>query len=221
MLTGRNGERGEALVAEISSAGGDVAFVASDLRDAASLDALVHATQQRFGGLTTLVNNAALTALELGDAPVHQLEDAAIAASLGVNIEGLLKLCRAAMPAICEAQGGSVIHLSSGCAVKGVPGTAVYSASKGAMNALTRQMARDYGPQGVRVNCIISGLVLSNPETDAMLARPGVRDAFAAMNCLPWFGVPEDTAAACVFLASDEARYITGSELTVDGGATC
>ncbi|HUH37616.1 MAG TPA: glucose 1-dehydrogenase [Spongiibacteraceae bacterium] len=221
MVTGRSEQRGEDVCAGIRAAGGKANFFASDLADAASLKRLVEETVARFGGLTTLVNNGAVTALQLNDQPLATLSSATLNASIDSNIRGMVWLSQYALAAMQGQPGASIINVSSGLAIKGTPGMTAYTLAKGAMNAFTRGLARECGPQGIRINTLSPGVVLSNPETDRMLDDPATRDAMQKMNCLPHFGEPQDIANACLFLASDEARYITGALLCVDGGATC
>ena len=202
----------------IREGGGQASFVEAELSDEASVQSLVEGTLSHFGALNTLVNNAALTALSLPDKPVSDLDNDTLERALGTNLYGTVWMSRYAIPHLKSQAGGSIINISSGAAKRAVPGMAAYSLTKAASNALTRQMARELGPDGVRVNCVVSGLVECNPETTELLRDPEFSTFIERAICLPGLGMPEDIAAAATFLASDEARYITGAFLDVDGG---
>ena len=125
-----------------------------------------------------------------------------------------------AIPHMRAAGSGSIINISASSSVLSVPSRPAYQASKGAINALTRQMALDYGKENIRTNAIIVGFIFTGSETmTAMLANPTIRAAFEKSVLVPQLGEPADIAAGIVYLASDEAKYVTGSQLTIDGGA--
>lgn len=220
-VAGRDAANGEAVVSAIAAAGGEAAYFALDLTSEDSVRAAVEAVAGRFGRITTLVNNAAATALTVHDRPTIEADNAALDRCIDTNIRGLVWVSKYALPWLVRSPGAAIVNISTGAALRGVPGMVAYTATKAAANALTRSMAREHGADGVRVNCVTCGLIESNDETQQMLARPGVRAAMSAMNALDYFGTPEDIGNACLFLASDEARYITGANLCVDGGATC
>ena len=218
VVTGRKRELGEKVAAGIREDGGEAFFVDAELSDEANVKALVEEAVKHCGALTTLVNNAALTALSLPDKPVSDLDNDTLGRALGTNVYGTVWACRYAIPHLKARAGGSIINISSGAAKRAVPGMAAYSLTKAATNALTRQMARELGPEGVRVNSVVSGLVECNPETTELLRDPDFSAYIERAICLPGLGMPEDIATACTFLASDEARYVTGAFLEVDGG---
>ncbi|MGH7855821.1 MAG: SDR family NAD(P)-dependent oxidoreductase, partial [Candidatus Binatia bacterium] len=117
-----------------------------------------------------------------------------------------------------KAGGGSIINVSSGVATKGAPMMDAYTATKGAMNALTRSMAVEYAKERIRVNAISTGFVESGEGTDELLRIPAMAEQLRQIIPLPYFGVPDDIAWGCVYLASDESRYVTGAVLPIDGG---
>jgi NAD(P)-dependent dehydrogenase (short-subunit alcohol dehydrogenase family) len=222
VLTGRSEDLGRAVEREILDAGGQALFVRADISVEDDCRIMVQAAEDRFGPLTTLVNNAAATHLsglpERGDAGVAELANEVLAEALDTNLWGLVWCCKHAIAELMAAGGGSIINISSGVATKGAARMDAYTATKGAMNALTRSMAVGYASRRIRVNAISSGLIESGEAIEPLLADPAMRDWLQRSIPLPYFGVPEDIAWGCVYLASDESRYVTGTVLPIDGG---
>jgi len=222
VLTGRTVAAGEALQAEIRGTGGAAIFVPTDIGNEDDVVRAVRAAVERFGTLTTLVNNAAATHLsglpDRGDAGVGELANEVLAEALQTNLWGLVWCCKHAVAEMTRAGGGSIVNISSGVATKGAAQMDAYSATKGAMNALTRSMAVGYAKRRIRVNSISSGLIQSGEAIEPLLADPAMRDWLERSIPLPYFGVPDDIAWGCVYLASDESRYVTGTVLPIDGG---
>lgn len=154
VVTGRDAQRGAATVAACEGA---AAFIAADLADAASRDALVAQTVERFGGLTVLVNNAVSTAR---DGPVVDLDPDAFARTLAVNLVAPAALCRAAIPRMLDAGHGSIVNVSSRAAARGTPGLTAYSASKAGLESLARSITMDYAGAG-------SAATTSSPPTSS------------------------------------------------------
>jgi NAD(P)-dependent dehydrogenase (short-subunit alcohol dehydrogenase family) len=222
VVAGRSVADGERVAAEIAAAGGTALFVRTDVGREDDVVAAVDTAVARFGRLTTLVNNAAATQLtglaDRGDAGVAELPNAVLAETLQTNLWGLVWASKYAIAAMTKAGGGSIINISSGVATKGAPMMDAYTATKGAMNALTRSMSVEYAKQRIRVNAISTGLIESGASIDALLADPARRQWLEQVIPLPYFGAPEDIAWGCVYLASDESRYVTGTVLPIDGG---
>jgi NAD(P)-dependent dehydrogenase (short-subunit alcohol dehydrogenase family) len=172
-------------------------------------------TISHFGGIHVLVNNAAV--LLAGTAESHT--DAEWEETFNINVRGVWKLSRAVLPHMRSAGGGSIINLGSVLSVVAARNRVAYATSKGAVLALTKAMALDHAAEKIRVNCICPGIV----ETE-MVARFGMDEAGRrqriAMHPIGRFGQPEDIAGTAVFLASDEAAWITGAAFPVDGGYT-
>jgi len=222
VLAGRTIGAGEQLEAEIAAAGGAAVYVPTDIGTEADVARAVRTAVERFGRLTTLVNNAAATHLsglpDREDSGVAALGNEVLAEALQTNLWGLVWCCKHAIAAMTDAGGGSIVNISSGVATKGAAMMDAYTATKGAMNALTRSMAVEYAKQRIRVNAISSGLIQSGESIEPLLADPAMREWLERSIPLPYFGVPEDIAWGCVYLASDEARYVTGTILPIDGG---
>ncbi|GIW39439.1 MAG: oxidoreductase [Candidatus Binatia bacterium] len=222
VLAGRSVEAGKEVEGEILREGGEAVFVRTDVGVEEDVARAVREAVDSFGKLTTLVNNAAATHLVglpgKGDTRVDRLENRVFAETLQTNLWGLFWCCKHAIPEMIRAGGGSVVNISSGVATKGAPDMDAYTASKGAMNALTRAMAVEYAKDRIRVNAIATGFVESGEQTEELLRTPGQRELLRNIVPLPYFGTPEDIAYGCVYLASDEARYVTGVVLPIDGG---
>jgi NAD(P)-dependent dehydrogenase (short-subunit alcohol dehydrogenase family) len=211
VVTGRDRARGEEVVRACSGRG---RFVAGDLTEAATPGVLVDAALAEFGGLSVLVNNVAGGG---PDGPAARLEDEQWRAILEVDLLAAVRLCRAAMPSLRACGHGSIIHMSSRAASRASRGIAGYIAAKGALEALTRSIAVDEAPYGVRCNAISPGYVL-NDKRDAHIT-PEERARREAMHPLG-LGTAEDVAFAAVYLASRESRWLTGSVLPLDGGSS-
>ena len=203
---------GAAVAAAIGQAGGEALAVTTDVTDEARVAAAVAATLDRFGRLDVLYNCAGGSIPE--DTTVTEVDMAVWEHTMNLDLLGTVLCCRHAIPAIVEAGGGAVINMSSTAALQ--PWRAhVYSAAKGAVISLTRSLARSYGRQGIRVNAICPGYVL----TERVLSRFAEADLATARRRHPFaVGGPEDIASIALFLASDESRMITGTAIAADGG---
>jgi NAD(P)-dependent dehydrogenase (short-subunit alcohol dehydrogenase family) len=222
VVTGRSEGDGRAVEAEIRAAGGDAVYVPTDLSREDDVVAMVHAAVDRFGALTTLVNNAAPTELMgpgRSDRRVTELENDAWDAIMLVSLKAVVWCCKYAIPAMVESGGGAIVNISSAASLLGTPGLDTYTASKGALNALTRSIAVEYAAEGIRSNCIASGMVLTSEGAWKLMEDPVIGGATRAMH-LTRLGMPEDIANAALFLASDEAAFVTGAVIPVDGGVT-
>jgi NAD(P)-dependent dehydrogenase (short-subunit alcohol dehydrogenase family) len=222
VVTGRTDDDGQAVEREIRDAGGEATFVRTDLAHEDDVIAMVRAAIERYGRLTTLVNNAAPTEL-MGpgrlDRRVTELENDAWDSIMLVALKAVVWACKHAIPEIAKAGGGSIVNISSAASLLGTPGLDTYTAAKGALNTLTRSMAVEYAADGIRSNCIVSGMVLTSEGAFKMMEDPVIGGATRAMH-LTRLGLPEDIANAALFLASDEAAFITGAVIPVDGGVT-
>ena len=162
-----------------------------------------------------LVNAAGVSSFGTADT----IDDAEWNRVLDINLKGTWHVARAVCPAWCKRRGGSIVNLASVEGIEGGQSQAAYNASKGGVVLLTRSMAVDYGPHNVRVNCLCPGMIetpMTAPLQDGAL-KP-VLDWFQEQHLLGRCGQPEEVAAAALFLASDDASFVTGHALAVDGG---
>ena len=213
---GRDPERGAAVVAQIRSAHGRAQFVPGDVGDPENAEHLVEEARSAFGGVDVAVTCAGT----LGLGAASELEIEVWRRTLSVNLDGVFYLLRTALPAMRERSSGSAVVVASIAAFKGFPNHAAYCASKGALVALVRQVAIDYGP-AVRVNALCPGPVDTPLIRDSAAAFPEPEKAVAAVaerTLMKRLGQPEDVARAALFLASDESSWMTGTALTLDGG---
>jgi NAD(P)-dependent dehydrogenase (short-subunit alcohol dehydrogenase family) len=217
IATQRDAAEGAALVERLAAAGGEVDFVAADARDSEAVEAVVARALERFGRLDVLCNNAGVGLLR----SIVDTTDSEFDLVFDTNVRSLFLFCRYALPPMLEAGGGSVINIGSVAAHVGFADDAAYCASKGAVDALTKQMAVDYSARGVRVNCIAPGFIETEQARVYLESHtdPDARRAeVVALHPIGRLGRPEEVAAACAFLASDDASFITGASLAVDGG---
>ena len=218
----RSADAADAATSAIGEQGGAALALVADVTSSAELAAAGAALIHRLGRLDVCVANAGIvtsgSAIEASDEHWEQ--------TLAVNLTGVWRTARMALPHLVDAGGGSLITMASVGGVVGVAGLAAYAASKGGVIALTRQMAVDYAPRGVRVNAIAPSTV-TTPLVEQRMADiaagpdgSSASVATAALHPLGRLGVPEDVAGAVSFLAGEDSSWITGTVLVVDGGRT-
>jgi NAD(P)-dependent dehydrogenase (short-subunit alcohol dehydrogenase family) len=203
-------------VQQILQQGGEAVGVRADVTDQSTLDAMVALTLSSFGRLDVLVNNAALFA-NLRMKNFSDIDNAEWDRVMMVNVRGTWQAIKAATDAMEKSGGGSIINVSSATVFKGSPLLAHYVASKGAIVALTRSLARELGPKSIRVNAIAPGLVMS----EQVQQHADWKDSGAAIvgqRALKRESVPEDMVGPMLFLASGDSGFMTGQTLVVDGG---
>lgn len=201
---------------QIRAAGGQVATVMGDVSQAATWETLVGTAHDRFGKLDILVHNAAHAVMKRpGD-----LTDDDWERSLGVSLRGPLLGLRHCVPHMIAAGGGSIVFISTVNATITNPLFGVYSVAKAGLNALTRSVALDYGRDGIRCNAIAPGQIVGEREAARMADDP-LEDQLSR-DCYPLgrYGRPDEIAGCALFLASDDASFVTGTVLTADGGLT-
>lgn len=192
----------------------DYAALEMDLTVSEAPEAICAAASSRFGGpASLLVNNAGIG----GSRAVHETDEERWRHILDVNLTALFRLTKAALAPMMEAGEGAIVNVSSVFGLVGYRNNSAYAASKAAIVGLTRQMAADYGPRGIRVNAVAPGLIRT-AMTDELMKDPTYRHLMFEGTPLARAGTPEDVAAAVSFLLSREAGFITGEVLGVDGG---
>jgi NAD(P)-dependent dehydrogenase (short-subunit alcohol dehydrogenase family) len=209
---------GEGLAATASIVGeGDIAVFEADVSEEAAMREAIRAAVDRFGALHILYNNAGVLWRDR-DLGVLETDEATWDRVMAINLKGMVWVCKYGIPELIRAGGGAVVNIGSVSALLGdtVPQDA-YTASKGAVISLTRSLAVQFAAQGVRANCIHPGFVETPMQTVRTSDPAWVEGARAAIP-LGRLGTPRDVVNAALFLASDEASYITGAELVVDGG---
>lgn len=212
-VTDINGETAEETVRGIKAEGGAATAMAVDVSKSQDTTALLRNVESAHGYVDVLVNNAGI--LIRGE--VRQLSDADWTKLREVNLDAILRLSRDVLPLFRKSTAPTIINISSIMAFRGLRPLAAYTATKGAITALTKGLAVEYAPFNVRVNSIAPGYVETG-ITDRLLKLPPVRKALVDKTPMGRLGTPEDMTGAAVFFASDDSLYCTGSELAVDGG---
>lgn len=216
-VAGRNEERGRAVAANITHSGGKAIFVQTDVHRAGECDRAVEQTLSAFGAVDILFNNAGV----FFPHTVVECTEEEWDLQLDINLKGTFLMSKAVLPHMIARRGGVIINNSSGWGLAGGDSAVAYCASKGGVVLLTKAMAIDHGPQGIRVNCVCPGDVDTPmlPE-DARMRGVNWKDYLAgcAKRPLGRIGTVEEIAKAVLFLASDDSSFMTGAALVVDGG---
>jgi len=210
----RVADRARESVRAILAAGGEALAIEADVTDPVACERMVEETLKRFTQLTTLVNSAGVRPEARDRAPAPPEWERVI----GTNLSGTYLPTRASLSALGASGRGAIVNLASVYGLVGGSLSPAYAASKGAVVNLTRQMAVQCAP-GVRVNCVCPGMI-ETPMTRALLDEPAFREAILLKYPLQRFGQPDEVASAILYLASDEAAFVTGVALPVDGGYT-
>ena len=211
--------RGQETARYIGAAGGRVCFIRADVTEPADVEAMISTALSTYGSLDILVNNAGIDAwgsvLETAESTWDQI--------IATNLKGVFLVSKAALKPMCEQRRGAIVNVASAGGLVGAPRLAAYNASKGGVVILTKNMALDYAQHGIRVNAVCPGAI-DTPMLQNAMARLGSREEvlpmFVDLHPLGRLGHPNEVANAVVFLASDEASFITGATLCVDGGLT-
>jgi NAD(P)-dependent dehydrogenase (short-subunit alcohol dehydrogenase family) len=209
-------EQGEQVAREVSEAGGNAIFVRLDVSKEGDWTQAVEVAERTYGKLDVLVNNAAIAAVEGIMETSIELWERVIA----INQTGTFLGMRAAIPAMRRAGGGSIVNISSVLATMGSGNSASYTASKGAVTALTRTVSVELATEGIRVNAVHPGGVETPMAAECLGDDVEARRALVAAHPIGRLGEPEEIAAGVLFLASDDASFVTGASLVIDGGNT-
>jgi len=216
VISSRKVEACEAVAREIAANGGEAAAIPCNISRKGEVEALVAKTRDRFGAIDILVCNAAINPVF---GPLRELTDEAFDKVIGANVKSSLWLCNLVIPGMAQRGGGAVILVSSIAGLRGTDVLGMYGISKAADFALVRNLAVEWGPRNVRVNCIAPGLVKTDFaralwENEELVKRRN------AVTPLRRIGMPNEIATVAAFLASGAASFITGQIIVADGGIT-
>ncbi|MEV0407657.1 SDR family NAD(P)-dependent oxidoreductase [Actinoallomurus sp. NPDC050550] len=212
VISGRDTVRGEQVVQEIRSTGGQADFVAADLRDESSARSLAAQARDLAGHVDILVNNAGIYPFSA----THETSEQEFDAVIALNVKAPYFLVAELAPGMAERGDGAIINLSTMAAELGVPGASLYGASKAALVLMTKAWAAEYGPYGVRVNAVSPGAI----RTEGTAKMGEDFDQLAAQAPAGRPGTAEEIADAITFLATDRSSFVHGAILSVDGGRT-
>jgi meso-butanediol dehydrogenase / (S,S)-butanediol dehydrogenase / diacetyl reductase len=209
------GRQKEKLISAANELGESALIIQGDMTKNDDLDQLINNTLNNFKDIDILVNSAGI----FNGAPLHEISDSQWDGMMDINIRSVFQLTRRVLPIMMDQKSGSIIHISSILGLIAVPEVAAYNVSKGALNQFSRSIAVEYGSYGIRSNSICPGLIETDMTADLMNDTSLMREWIKEYP-IGRFGKPEDVASACLFLASDESSFITGTALPIDGGFT-
>jgi NAD(P)-dependent dehydrogenase (short-subunit alcohol dehydrogenase family) len=204
---------GEETARMIRARGGEAIFVLTDVTSGADIQRMVQTARDQFGRLDTLVNNAGISP----NGSVTEIDEDEWDLALNVDLKSVFLGCKYAIPVMIESGGGSIVNIAGTLGFMAMPRKAAYCAAKAGVINLTRQMAIDYGPRNVRINCICPGFV--DTPLNAGYTEEQRREELDKLP-ISRAGQTDDIAKAALYLASDESAYVTGSRIIVDGGQT-
>jgi NAD(P)-dependent dehydrogenase (short-subunit alcohol dehydrogenase family) len=211
-------EGGAETVAAVEAAGGEAAFVKVDVAKAEQVEAMVAAAMDRFGSLDVLYNNAGIFPAD--DGGVTETPEPTWDRVMEVNLKGVWLGCKYGVPAMLASGGGSIVNVASFVALMGAATAQIaYTASKGGVLAMTREIAVEYGRQGIRANSLCPGPI-ATPMLEELMSDPARKQRRLVHIPMGRLGQAEELAKAALFLASDESSFMTGAQLVVDGGIT-
>ncbi len=209
---------GHETATAIEQAGGEALFVQVDVSDSSQVESLIGATMSHFGALNVLYNNAGIFPSD--DGGVTGTPESTWIRVMDVNLKGVWLGCKYGIPAMLESGGGSIVNVASFVALMGAATAQIaYTASKGGVLAMTREIAVEYARQGIRANSLCPGPI-ATPMLEELMSDPERRQRRLIHIPMGRLGLAEELANAALFLASDESSFMTGSQLVVDGGIT-
>ena len=218
-----NDEAGEALVAEIKAGGGEAVYQHCDVTDEAQVQALMSAAAEAFGGIDILHNNAGIhESMITENLSLEHMSRASFEQVMGVNVTGVWLCAKYALPYLRESSNASIINAGSTSSLSGYPQCQAYGASKGAVMQLSKMLAVDLAPDGIRVNCYCPGSIHTQIVDKFLAAAPDPQAMLNTMtltHLVPRMGKPVDVAELVCFLASPESEFVNGAVWTIDGGS--
>ena len=216
---GRDRERTQRTVDEIVAAGGTAVVALGDVSEVEGARSVVDGAAAALGGLDAVVDNAGIDTSTW--VPLHEWEVTTFDEILRVNLRGPFLVSKFAIPHLLEAGGGSIVHMSSVCAITVWEGDCGYDVSKAGLNMLSDHIAVEYGPRGIRSNTLMPGAIETELHRSVMDSMEGGAELEASLRVkhpIGRFGRVDEIADACVFLCADEARFMTGANISIDGG---
>jgi NAD(P)-dependent dehydrogenase (short-subunit alcohol dehydrogenase family) len=211
-------ELGNGAVATIEAAGGEAAFVKVDVSSNADVEAMVQFSMERFGALHVLYNNAGIFPADDGGAT--ETPESTWERVMDVNLKGVWLGCKHGIPAMLRSGGGSIVNVASFVAIMGAATAQIaYTASKGGVLSMTREIAVEYARQGIRANSLCPGPI-ATPMLEELMSDPVRRQRRLVHIPMGRLGRAEELAKGALFLASDESSFMTGAQLVIDGGIT-
>lgn len=214
VICGRRKEKGEVVVEQIRSAGGEATYHFLDLTDFATIEKLIDDTAESYGKIDILVNNAANVGLP--DGRVDELTLEMWDAIFNSDLRGAFYAIKCVLPHMQKNGGGSIVNIGSMASCGGDLGATAYSCAKAGVDMLTSSVALQYGKENIRCNCVRPGLIVT-PQNEAVVSEQ-LRQIFLSNIEVNRYGCPEDIGHACVFFGSDESAFVTGQIINVDGG---
>lgn len=211
------GDTAEATAGEIRDGGGQADSLQADVSVAADVERMINTTVERFGRLDVLVNNAGIEV----SMPIVQVPEEMWDRLIDVNLKGVFLGCKYAIPQMLKQGGGAIINTASIAGLRGFATLGTYSASKGGVVLLTKTLAVEYAPFNIRINCVCPGMIRTPMLERGLTAVPNpeeARELIRQVHPMGRIGEPEEVARGILFLASDEASFITGVPLPIDGG---
>ncbi len=216
VITGRRQDELDRVATDIRTAQGIVLAVAGSVTDESHARAVVEQVLRHFNRIDILINNAGVGAF---GQRIHETDDETWSRVLDVNVTGVFRMTRAVVPTMLTQGKGSIVNISSIASLVGIPLLPAYAASKGALDALTRSIAIDYAKDGIRCNVVNPGLV-ATPMAAPLMSNPEQLDPILSHYPIRRPGQPEEVASMVLYLASDEAAWVTGGTFPIDGGMT-
>ncbi len=215
-ITGRRNTELDRVVTDIVRDGGKALAIAGSVTDERHIRDVVGRTIRQFGQIDVLVNNAGIGGF---GKRIHEIDDATWAQVLDVNLTGVFRMTRAVVPEMLKRGRGAIINISSIASLVGIPTLPAYAASKGALDALTRALAIDYAKDGIRCNVVNPGLI-DTPMAAPLMSNPEQLEPILSYYPIRRPGKPEEVAKMVLYLASDDAVWVTGATFPIDGGMT-